>query len=194
MQPGQTYHYRAVATNSNGSVNGLDQSFAQPVYPPPGGAPPLRSSSYAAGFDSFVAYDARPEWDALVPMTIEAWVYRRQADRYETILSHDAPGSYWLGFSPNLRFYRGTNFAELPVSVVPFKWTHVAVSYDGAVARFYVNGDYAGARAVSHTGAGKRRPLLLGHDDSHNDDIGPVNRFWGNLDEVRLWSVARNKS
>jgi hypothetical protein len=192
LQPGQTYHYRAVGTNSNGRVNGSDQNFDQPVYPPVAGAPPLRSSSYDASYVSFVAYDARPEWDASVPMTIEAWVYRRQAERYETILSHDAPGSYWLGFTPNLRFYRGTNFAELPVSVVPFKWTHVAVSYDGAVARFYLNGDYAGARAVSNTGAGKLRPLLLGHDDSHNDDIGPVNRFWGNLDEVRLWSVARS--
>jgi len=192
LQQGRTYHYRAVATNSNGRVNGSDLSFDQPVYPALAGAPPLRSSSYDASFVSFVAYDVRPEWDASVAMTIEAWVYRRQADRYETILSHDAPGSYWLGFAPNLRFYRGTNFAELPVSVVQFKWTHVAVSYDGAVARFYLNGEYAGARAVSNTGAGKLRRLLLGHDDSHNSDIGPVNRFWGNLDEVRLWSVARN--
>jgi hypothetical protein len=191
LQQGWTYHYRAVATNANGRVNGANQSFVQPVYPAMAGSPPLRSSSYDAGFASFVSYDARPEWDASVPMTIEAWVYRRQAGRYETILSHDAPGSYWLGFAPNLRFYRGTNFAELPVSVVPFKWTHIAVSYDGAVARFYLNGDYAGARAVSHTGAGRLRPLLLGHDDSHNDDIGPINRFLGNLDEVRLWSVAR---
>jgi hypothetical protein len=192
LQQGRTYHYRLVATNLNGRADGADQSFSQPAYPAMAGSPPLRSSAYDAGFSSFVAYDARPEWDASVPMTIEAWVYRRQANRCETILSHDWPGSYWFGFCPNLRFYRGTNYVEVSAPVVPFKWTHVAVTYDGVVARFYVNGEYVGARAVSHNGAGKLRPLLLGHDDSHNEDIGPVDRFWGNLDEVRLWSVARS--
>jgi hypothetical protein len=194
LQQGRTYHYRVVATNLNGRANGANQSFTQPVYPQAAGTPPLRSSSYDAGFASFVAYDPRPEWDVSVPMTIEAWVYRRNANRFETILSHDWPGSYRFGFAPNLRFYRGTNFVEVPTPIPAFKWTHVAVSYDGTVARFYINGDYIGARSVSNTGAGKLRPLLLGHDDSHNDDIGAINEFWGSLDEVRLWSVARSAS
>jgi hypothetical protein len=192
LAQGQTYHYRYVATNLNGRANGDDQSFTQPVYPLPGGGPPLRSSAYDGGFASFAAFDARPEWDSSVAMTIEAWVYRQDANRFETIVSHDAPGSYWLGFWPRLRFYRGTNFVEAPSPVLAYKWTHVAVSYDGALARFYVNGELVGTRALSHTGAGKFRPLLLGHDDSHNTDIGPINRFMGNLDEVRVWSVARS--
>ncbi len=192
LQPGQTYHYRCVATNLNGRANGADQSFTQPIYPAPGGGPPLRSSAYDGGFASFAAFDPRPEWDTSVAMTIEAWVYRQDANRFETIVSHDAPGSYWLGFSPRLRFYRGTNFAEVGTPVLAYKWTHVAVSYDGALARFYVNGDLVGTRALNNNGAGKVRELLLGHDDSHNLDIGPRNRFLGNLDEVRVWSVARS--
>ena len=192
LSQGQTYHYRYVATNLNGRANGVDQSFTQPTYPSAGGVPPLRSSAYDGGFTSFAAFEARPEWDSSVAMTIEAWVFRQDANRYETIVSHDAPGSYWLGFSPRLRFYRGTNFAEVSTPVLANKWTHVAVSYDGALARFYVNGDLVGTRALTHTGAGKFRTLLLGHDDSHNTDIGPRNRFLGSLDEVRVWSLARS--
>jgi Concanavalin A-like lectin/glucanases superfamily len=194
LQQAQTYHYRYVATNLNGRANGSDQSFTQPVFPLPGGGPPLRSSAYDGGFTSFAAFDPRPDWDTSVAMTIEAWVYRQDANRFETIVSHDAPGSYWLGFSPRLRFYRGTNFAEVATPVLAYKWTHVAVSYDGALARFYINGELAGIRALNNNGAGKLQELLLGHDDSHNTDIGPRNRFMGNLDEVRLWSMARSEA
>lgn len=160
LRPGQTYHYRYVATNLNGRANGEDRSFVQPAFPPVGGVPPLRSSAYDGGYLSSAAFDAQPAWDRAVPMTIEAWIYRQNGDRFETIVSHDAPGSYRLGFAPRLRFYRGTNFAEVATPVLPRKWTHVAVSYDGALARFYVNGELAGTRALSHTGAGKIRPLL----------------------------------
>ena len=119
LQPGQTYHYRYVATNLNGRANGANRNFLQPAYPGPGGVPPLRSSFYDGGFASFARYDLQPEWDASVAMTIEAWVYRHDATRYETIVSHDWPGSYWLGFSPKLRFYRGTNFAEVATPLSP---------------------------------------------------------------------------
>jgi hypothetical protein len=163
-----------------------------PVHPAPLGTPPLRSSFYDPNFANYVAFDPRPQWDTSVPMTIEAWVYRQDATRSETILSHDWPGSYWLGFSPKLRFYRGTNFAEVPNSVPARKWTHVAVSYDGAVTRFYINGDYVGARPLSHTGTGKLRILRLGHNGTGPNNSSPVTLFSGNLDEVRLWSVARS--
>ncbi len=194
LPQGRTYHYRYVATNLNGRANGLDASFVQPVYPQAGGLPPLRSSAYAGGFASTVAFDTRPEWDTSVAMTIEAWVYRQDGNRYETIVSHDWPGSYWLGFSPRLRFYRGTNFAEVATPILPYKWTHVAVSYDGALARFYINGELAGTRALANTGAGKFRPLQLGFNDPHNIDINPRDTFLGNLDEVRVWSVARSEA
>lgn len=191
LQPGFTYHYRYVATNLNGRADGIDATFVQPVYPQPGGVPPLRSSAYDAGYASTAAFDARPEWDSSVAMTIEAWVFRRDAARFETIVSHDWPGSYWLGFSPRIRFYRGTNFAEVPNIIPALKWTHVAVSYDGAVARFYINGEFVGGRTLGNTGAGKFRALQLGFNDPHNPDINPRDTFYGNLDEVRIWSVAR---
>lgn len=194
LQAGRTYHYRYVATNSNGRANGVNQTFTQPAWPPPGGVPPLRSSFYDPNLANWVEYESRAEWDSSVPMTIEAWVYRQDANRYETILSHDWPGSYWLGFAPRLRFYRGTNYAEVSAVVPAFKWTHVAVSYDGALARFYVNGDLAGTRALANTGAGKLRKLRVAHNGTNPNDFSAVDRFAGNLDEIRLWSVARSAS
>ncbi len=194
LQAGRTYHYRYVVTNSNGRANGVNQTFTQPAWPPPGGVPPLRSSFYDANLANWVEYEPRAEWDSSVPMTIEAWVYRQDANRYETILSHDWPGSYWLGFAPRLRFYRGTNYAEVSTVVPAFKWTHVAVSYDGALARFYVNGDLVGTRALANNGAGKFRKLRVGHNGTDPNDFSAIQRFSGNLDEIRLWSVARSSA
>jgi len=195
---GQTNHFRLVATNSNGRVNGVNASFSLPAFPGPAGTPPLRSTFYDGSL-SQVSYEARPEWDQSVSMTVEAWVYRHDANRVETIVSH-GPGflsqtpadSYRLGFSPRLRFYRGTNFAEIATPVLTRKWTHVAVSYDGAIARFYVNGEFAGGRTLAHDGAGKMRPLLLGHAGFSFQTFAPVAVLLGNLDEVRVWSVARS--
>lgn len=189
LAQGRTYQYRLVATNTNGRADGAIQSFTQPTYPAPPGSPPLRSTYYNGDAASFVAYEPRPEWDSSVPMTIEAWIYRHDASRCETILSHDWPGSYWFGLCPGLRFYRGTNFAEVAVPIPAFKWTHVAVSYDGAVARFHVNGDYVGARSLGHAGSGKLRTLRVGHTGT---PPGPIaNVFRGSLDEIRLWAGAR---
>ena len=193
---GQTFHFRLVATNAIGRGNGADFSFAIPAFPDPTGVPPLRSTSYGSGSGGWVEFEPRAEWDRAVAMTAEAWVYRTDTNRFETVLAHDAndfPGSYWLGFSPRLRFYRGTNFAEVPRIVPARKWTHVAVSYDGSAARFYINGEFAGARSLTHTGAGKLRPLRVGHIlTGPTNDASIAQQFVGSLDEIRLWSVARS--
>jgi hypothetical protein len=190
---GQTNHFRLVATNANGRANGADLSFAIPAFPGRAGFPPLRGSFFNPAAGHFVEFEPRAGWDSAVPMTIEAWVYRLDSTRFETILSHDFPGSYWLGFAPSLRFYRGTSFAEAPTPVTSNKWTHVAVSYDGAVARFYINGQDQGARPLSNTGAGKLRTLRVGHNGVNPEDFSPVSIFSGHLDEIRLWSVERSE-
>ncbi len=190
LEQGRTYHYRLVATNADGLAIGLNGTFTQLLFPGIAGTPPIRSTSYDGGF-SQLGYEARPEWDQAIPMTVEAWVYRRDAGRVETIVSH-GPDSYRLGFAPRLRFYRGTNYAEIPTPVPAFKWTHIAVSYDGAIARFYINGEFAGGRTLANNGAGKTRQLLLGYGGFNYQTFLPIEVFLGNLDEVRLWSVARS--
>lgn len=189
---GQDLHFRLVATNNIGRGNGLDQRIVMPAFPDPAGTPPRRSSFYDAALGSRVEYEPRPEWDHAVPMTIEAWVNRQATNRFETLVSHDSPGSYWLGFSPRLRFSRGTDFVEVPQILPANKWTHVAVTYDGLAARFYINGEFVGLRTLTHAGAGKLRTLRLGHDlVGPTNDSSATSFFAGSVDEIRLWSVAR---
>jgi hypothetical protein len=192
---GQTIHYRLVATNQIGRGNGVNQNFAIPAFPDPAGIPPRRSSHYAVSQGNHVVFEPRADWDRAVAMTIEAWVYPDQTNRLQTLVSHDAPGSYWLGFSPRLRFSRGTDFVELPRIVPARKWTHVAVTYDGTAARFYLNGELAGTQPLAHAGAGQLRQLRIGHDQvGPTNDASIVSHFEGELDEIRLWSVARSES
>ena len=118
----------------------------QPIVIPPVLLAPPKATRYDGTTNAFVTAPASPSYDAQAAITIEAWVKRDNATRSETIVSHDRATSYWLGFSPKLRFYRGGGaYAEASVTVPAHKWTHVAVSYDGSTARFYVDGAFVGS-------------------------------------------------
>ncbi|MBN8490904.1 MAG: LEPR-XLL domain-containing protein, partial [Burkholderiales bacterium] len=68
-------------------------------------------------------------------------------------------------------------------------WTHVAFVYDGAVGRVYANGELvheaAATGAIGDTASGQNR-LQIG-----SRQVGGQ-RFEGQIDEVRVWSVARS--
>jgi len=144
----------------------------------------------AADYDGTdgVRYAYREGFNRNVAMTIEAWVYRDDSNNCETILSQDFLDSYWFGFCNRLRFYRSGGSAVTSTEEVPAgQWTHVAVSYDGTTARFYMDGFPAGAFPLSNNGASSEEDVFLG-----SDPLGY--RFSGRMDEVRLWSVVRTRS
>jgi hypothetical protein len=69
------------------------------------------------------------------------------------------------------------------------RWTHVAMSYDGARVRFFVNGRLTGEAEAAGPITPNRLPLVIGADV---DAEGEAVSFWtGDLDEVRLSRVAR---
>lgn len=126
-------------------------------------------------------------------MTIEAWVYREDASRCETIVGHDYNTSYWFGFCNNLRFYRsGLAAATSSATVNAWQWTHVAVTYDGANARFYIDGALIDTVPLTNAGAGADRRLVLGANPA-TDGVSFNYPFLGSLDEVRIWSVVRTQ-
>ena len=151
--------------------------------------PPIRSHQYAGNADSHFTHPDNAGYHTGTAMTIEAWVNRSDAGRCETIISQNYLSSFWFGFCPGLRFYRSGGFAaDATVAVPANQWTHVAVSYDGATARFYVNGTPAGVSALTNSGTGSAGPVTIGADFTFG---GSDLEFKGHLDEVRVWSVGQ---
>ena len=154
--------------------------------------PPVRSHQYAGNADSHFRHPDKAGYHAAVPMTIQAWVKRSDAERCETIISQNYNTSFWFGFCPKLRFYRsGGTFADADTAVPEHQWTHVAVSYDGTNVSFYINGQAAGVKPLSHAGTGSAGPVTIGSDFTE----GPSNyQFKGHLDEVVIHSRALSAS
>ncbi|MBL8877502.1 MAG: hypothetical protein JNG88_00155 [Phycisphaerales bacterium] len=136
-------------------------------------------------------YAARPEYDANVEMTIEAWIYLNGYDsECQTIVSNGRAQSFWFGVCDNrLRFYRsGGLSATMPLSVSqirPNQWIHVAAVYTGTSVRLYMDGALYRSPPLGHAGAGHFLPLYIGDDPE-----GGV-EFNGYIDELRIWSEAR---
>lgn len=90
------------------------------------------------------------------------------------------------GVSPN--FYIGTSAglqaASMGSSLPLNEWTHLAVSFDGSQARFYLNGDLAASRALTATITPRDTPLHLGAD------IRPSQFVNGTLDDARVYNRA----
>lgn len=95
----------------------------------------------------------------------------------------------WFGLCEgHPRFYPQASVYVQAGGTVPLRnWAHVAVTYDGAEVRFYINGLPDSHLAFSGAMAATDDPLRIGSDV-----------FWpyppdGGLDEVRLWNVARGE-
>jgi hypothetical protein len=87
------------------------------------------------------------------------------------------------------------------------RWTHVAVTFDGEVVRFFVNGQPDGTFATAGRIRASQAPLLVGNffDARFLSDFGgdlrqgpaaetvPWYAFDGGIDELRLSSAARTE-
>src|SRR6476469_5012354 len=62
-------------------------------------------------------------------------------------------------------------------------WTHLAVTYDCAKIRLYVNGDLAGTETVDDGPEASSGPLRVGCDEDNGE-------FAGRIDEVRIYNRA----
>jgi hypothetical protein len=147
-----------------------------------------RSTFFDGSSVARIRFPSHPDYDSRPVMSVEAWVYRQDAQRTEAILSHNQASSFWFGFvGPRLRFYRsGRYYADSTGTVGAQRWTHVAAAYDGIRVEFYIDGRPAGVNLLANAGAQRVEPLDLGGDEQGR-------AFWGILDEVRLWSVRRTQ-
>jgi hypothetical protein len=139
-------------------------------------------------------------------LTVEAWVNIASIDSsYQNVFrqsggndSSSGDPNWLLEFqnveSPSLAFgvYTTNGFTEMGVPIVsdtfPGKWHHIAGTYDGAFMRLYIDGNLVDS--LSYTGA----VVYTGTQNSIGSNANSIEFYQGQIDEVRLWDVARTQA
>ncbi|MDX1410157.1 MAG: LamG domain-containing protein, partial [Saprospiraceae bacterium] len=146
------------------------------------------SSLDVSGTTGYVRVQNDPELNPSGGMTVEAWVFRNDASRCETVVGKNFRTSFWLGFcSSGIRFYTngyGTN-RDSPQPVPSGQWVHIAVTFDGSTRIYYQDGMVVYQASTPSTLPLNTSDLVIGAD-SLGDFI-----FDGNIAEARFWDHAR---
>ena len=119
--------------------------------------------------------------------TFEAWVAVTDSGGCSSIAGKKWTETWWIGVcGTTLRSYLRGSGSLRDGGVIPAgKWTHIAVTWDGANRRHYINGELISTFADPTPPTTNTSPVDIGSDVAYRHT--PI----GAIDEVRLWSVAR---
>jgi hypothetical protein len=191
---------------------------------------PLLDSQSALSLEAWVApnayapYEDSPIATRWSPTTAEhSWMFSIVGSNFPTRL---LPDEFGTGTGPawHQDFVRGIRAGRLlfvfqpedagaarafySLSVIELqRWTHVAVTFDGQVVSFFVNGQPDGTFATAGRIRASQAPLLVGNyfdprflTDFGGDlrqgpttDLAPWYAFDGGIDELRLSRAARTE-
>ncbi|MCA8954498.1 MAG: LamG domain-containing protein [Planctomycetes bacterium] len=151
-----------------------------------------------------------PYSPTLVPqtgITVEAWLTYDESTlgtgwRWPTVMRQNPVGgseAFWLRVDAGQTNIRSLAFGirtSVGLTRVGYtfaagelkNWTHVAATYDGAVSKLYINGVQ---KAISTQTLGPKLLDAGGVLRIGNGDGMAIETWNGELDEVRLWPVAR---
>jgi glucose/arabinose dehydrogenase/predicted phage tail protein len=178
----------AGATTADVSGNGNRGTIDRATWTPHG-----RHGS-ALGFNgenSTVRVPASASLDLSSAMTMSAWIQPTASQSsWRSIVQKEADAYFLHGSSDGpLRPAGGgtvggdVNYVSGPTAIPVNTWTHVALSYDGATLRLYVNGTQVATRAAGGPIQATTNPLWIG-SNTYGED------FQGLIDEVRIYNRA----
>ncbi|MDO7136699.1 LamG-like jellyroll fold domain-containing protein [Algibacter lectus] len=143
------------------------------------------------GVDDYITLPVVSTFDLTNNMTIEFWMKSGVTpEQWDTLI---AKGDYsWriaLNTNGTLNFAGSGGFGDVSstVSVIDNTWHHVAATYNGIEATIYIDGSPSGSVAGSgDININNTIAVAIGE----NLDM-PGRYYTGNLDEVRIWNIAR---
>jgi glucose/arabinose dehydrogenase/chitodextrinase len=131
--------------------------------------------------------------DLTTAMTLSAWIQPTASQSgWKTILQHESD-AYFLNASNSdgpLRPSGGgtlggnTQYLGGPAANPVNAWTNVALTYDGATLRLYINGTQVASRAATGAIQTTNSPLWIGGNSPYGE------YFQGLIDEVRVYNRA----
>jgi hypothetical protein len=149
------------------------------------------------GVDDLISVTDSNSLDFTNAMTLMAWVKPNNQNGWRNVVlkqngadlayglySNNSAGS--LG-QPSGYVRIGTNTKAVAAtdSALSTMWMHVALTYDGASMKIYVNGNLQRTLAVTGSMAATSNPLTIGGNNAWLDEF-----FSGTIDEVRVMNVA----
>jgi len=178
--------------------------FAPAAAPPDTAQAAPQRQRLGKAFNGVTDYIDVPHSPALEPaqLTVETWLQITEApsgpDARRWLINknihENAEGHYGLVISGlkagaylNIGGGEGNAFPLwTPQDLTLDRWHHLAMTYDGAVLRLYLDGVEAAQRAVNRLRVPGQTPLTIGR----RQDGWPVFFFKGRLDDIRLYERA----
>jgi hypothetical protein len=151
------------------------------------------------GENDCVTVPESSELDLGEEFTLESWVKPEGELKHDPIVFKEGEGfpSYALGIGiPHSGKAEGVIGQEgkgheniySSESVQAKVWSHLALTYDGAKLRLYVNGELVADETVENPDSGSPGPLTIGCDELYGT------YFKGKIDEVRVYNRALDAS
>ncbi|HLC42882.1 MAG TPA: LamG-like jellyroll fold domain-containing protein [Methylomirabilota bacterium] len=148
------------------------------------------------GSSSWVTVNDVNSLDLTTGMTVEAWVRPTALNGWRTVVLKERPGTLAYALYANMSANRPSGEVTIPDGVdtqgtgqLPLNtWSHLAVTYDGATLRLYVNGVQVSSRAAGGSIATSASPLRIGGNSVWGE------YFAGQIDEIRIYNRARSQA
>lgn len=150
------------------------------------------------GTNDNVTIPSNSSLDIDTAITIEAWIYATKSSGVQNVLSKSsnvANNGYIFPRTDNgwssFVLYLSLNNSWVTVSY-PYpslnSWHHLAATYDGSNIKLYLDGSLVKTQAATGTITVNSNSLCIGSQPGFGEYFG------GEVDELRLWNVARSQS